>query len=126
MQSLEDAYEEGDASDWETASDVSDHTPTPAALNLLPSTLPPAHHTGSMQAHAGSSTHSQESLERSDAAPDDWQAWNPCCSLFDNHVSESLEANLEYMWRRYRFSIPDAEFLRDPAGLLNYLVRGCV
>ena len=52
-----------------------------------------------------------------------WEPWDPKRSLFDNHVSASLEENLEYMWRHFRFTVPDAEFLVDPAGLLNYLVR---
>lgn len=51
-----------------------------------------------------------------------WETWDPKRSLFDNHLSDSLEANLEYMWRQFHFSIPDSEFLRDAPGLLTYLV----
>lgn len=44
-------------------------------------------------------------------------------SLFDNNVSASMEANLEYMYKKYGFYFPDAEYLVDPEGLLKYLVR---
>ena len=54
---------------------------------------------------------------------DSWEVWDPRRSLFDNHLSNSLEANLEYMWRRFHFSIPDVEYLQDAPGLLTYLVR---
>jgi C2H2 type zinc-finger (2 copies) len=43
-------------------------------------------------------------------------------SLFDNHVSASFEANLDYMFRNFGFYFPDAEYLTDPEGLLKYLV----
>ena len=54
---------------------------------------------------------------------DSWEVWDPRRSLFDNHLSDSLEANLEYMWRSFHFSIPDSEYLQDAPGLLTYLVR---
>ena len=44
-------------------------------------------------------------------------------SLFDNHVSASFEANMEYMFKKFGFYFPDAESLADPEGLLKYLVR---
>ena len=44
-------------------------------------------------------------------------------SLFDNHISPSFEANMEYMFKRFGFYFPDAEYLVDPEGLLRYLVR---
>lgn len=44
-------------------------------------------------------------------------------SLFDNHISPSTEANLEYMWKKFGFYIPDSQFLVDPEGLIKYLVR---
>ena len=47
-------------------------------------------------------------------------------SLFDNHVSVSLEANLEYMFKNFGFYFPDAQYLSDPEGLLKYLVGGWV
>uniref|UniRef100_A0A061QV15 Pre-60S factor REI1 n=1 Tax=Tetraselmis sp. GSL018 TaxID=582737 RepID=A0A061QV15_9CHLO len=47
--------------------------------------------------------------------------WDPCQSLFDNHLSPSLEANLEYMYKRFGFFIPDAKYLADPEGLVSYL-----
>mmetsp|Transcript_29012 Transcript_29012/g.81726 ORF Transcript_29012/g.81726 Transcript_29012/m.81726 type:complete len:417 (+) Transcript_29012:165-1415(+) len=47
--------------------------------------------------------------------------WDPCRSLFDNHMSSSMEANLEYMYKRFGFFIPEAEYLEDPEGLIAYL-----
>ena len=43
-------------------------------------------------------------------------------SLFDSHMSGSMEANLEYMWKRFGFYFPEADLLSDPDGLLMYLV----
>jgi hypothetical protein len=34
----------------------------------------------------------------------------------------SFEANLEYMFRNFGFYLPDAEYLKDPEGLVKYLV----
>ena len=33
-----------------------------------------------------------------------------------------MEANLEYMFKKFGFYFPDAEYLTDPEGLLKYLV----
>ena len=44
-------------------------------------------------------------------------------SLFDSHMSGSMEANLEYMWKKFGFYFPEADLLSDPEGLLMYLVR---
>ena len=43
-------------------------------------------------------------------------------SLFDNSLHPSMEANLEYMFKKFGFYFPDAEYLVDPEGLLKYLV----
>lgn len=34
----------------------------------------------------------------------------------------SFEANLEYMWKNFGFYLPDAQYLKDPEGLIKYLV----
>ena len=52
-----------------------------------------------------------------------WEEWDVRRSLFDNHVAESMEANLAYMWMNFGFYFPEAELLADPEGLLKYLVR---
>ena len=36
-------------------------------------------------------------------------------------LSLSVEANLEHMWKRYGFYLPDAAYVADPEGLLSYL-----
>uniref|UniRef100_A0A1D2AEN6 ZN622/Rei1/Reh1 zinc finger C2H2-type domain-containing protein n=1 Tax=Auxenochlorella protothecoides TaxID=3075 RepID=A0A1D2AEN6_AUXPR len=53
--------------------------------------------------------------------PEDWEEWNVCQSLFDGHVSASLEENLKYMYLNFGFYFPDTEFLVDPEGLMRYL-----
>lgn len=63
-----------------------------------------------------------EDMEEADSAQAA-QEWDVRRSLFDNQLSDSLEANLEYMWKLFGFYLPDAEFLTDPEGLVKYLVR---
>ena len=53
---------------------------------------------------------------------EEFPEWDVCRSLFDGHISESFEANLEYMWKKFGFCLPDADLLTDPEGLLKYLV----
>ena len=54
---------------------------------------------------------------------DDMEEWDVRRSLFDGHMSRSMEANLEYMWKNFGFYFPEADLLTDPEGLLKYLVR---
>ncbi|KAL0053774.1 hypothetical protein WJX82_010594 [Trebouxia sp. C0006] len=51
----------------------------------------------------------------------DVEEWDLKRSFFDNHMSSSMEANLEYMFKHFGFYLPDAEYLSDPAGLIKYL-----
>lgn len=50
-----------------------------------------------------------------------WEEWDICTSLFDNHRSASFQANLEYMLKKFGFYLPDAQYLKDPEGLMKYL-----
>eukprot|EP01024_Parvocaulis_polyphysoides_P005698 TRINITY_DN11423_c0_g2_i1.p2 TRINITY_DN11423_c0_g2~~TRINITY_DN11423_c0_g2_i1.p2 ORF type:complete len:471 (-),score=101.47 TRINITY_DN11423_c0_g2_i1:775-2082(-) len=50
-----------------------------------------------------------------------WEEWDVTLSLFDNNKSETLEANLEYMYKKYGFYFPETENLIDPEGLIKYL-----
>lgn len=45
---------------------------------------------------------------------------NPKQSLFDKHISESVQANVDYMYKKYGFFIPDIEYLVDMEGLIGY------
>lgn len=45
---------------------------------------------------------------------------DPRQSLFDNHMSETLEDNVKYMSLKFGFFIPDRESLVDLEGLLGY------
>lgn len=60
-----------------------------------------------------------EEVEEGAAA--EWKEWDVTRSLFDNHVSDTFESNLEYMFKKFGFYLPEAEALRDPEGLLQYL-----
>lgn len=62
------------------------------------------------------------SEEDEELDPSQWEKWDVCRSLFDNHTSMSMELNLEYMWKKYGFYLPDSQYLADPEGLLQYLV----
>lgn len=50
------------------------------------------------------------------------EEWDVRRSLFDGHMSRDMEANLEYMWKKFGFYFPEADLLKDPEGLLKYLV----
>ncbi len=63
-----------------------------------------------------------ESDDDMDETDNSFEAWDVCRSFFDNHMSSTMEDNLEDMWKRFGFYFPDAEALRDPEGLLRYLV----
>jgi hypothetical protein len=93
------ADEDDDSSGWETASDDGD------ALHLV-----------------GGEGRSDGHL-RQDEDLEMVADWDVRRCLFDNHVSETMDDNLEYMWKHYGFYLPDAEYLEDPEGLLKYLVR---
>ncbi|GBF90614.1 hypothetical protein Rsub_03186 [Raphidocelis subcapitata] len=125
--------EEGSASEadggWETASaDDDDEAAASAAADALASAAAGlslgvgrrrAAAARAARADAGSSSGSG-----SDAGGDDdgeWEDWDVRRSLFDNRTAPSMEDNLDYMYRKFGFYLPDAEYLVDPAGLLRYL-----
>lgn len=66
-------------------------------------------------------TASEEEMS-TEGAEQQWEEWDVRRSLFDNHMSPSMEENLEYMWRKFGFYLPDSEYLVDPEGLIKYLV----
>lgn len=132
-----DAASDAGSSGWETASDdEQDHTTQAAAAPATASSKPSAagqlsdgaayrHKAAadSVQPPATPSRGPESGAEASDTATSDkWEDWDLCCSLFDNHKSSSMEANLEYMLKNFGFYMPDAQYLSDPAGLLQYLV----
>ena len=60
--------------------------------------------------------------EEEHQANGEWEEWDICRCLFDNHLSQNMDLNLDYMFRKFGFYFPDAEYLKDPEGLLKYLV----
>jgi len=106
----EDSVSEADSAGWETASDADD---TDASLSQTEATATPSR-------GAESSVRGEASDEASSAQ--DVEEWDLKRSFFDNHMSSSMEANLEYMFKHFGFYLPDAEYLSDPAGLIKYLV----
>eukprot|EP00197_Chlamydomonas_leiostraca_P015281 CAMPEP_0202858630 /NCGR_PEP_ID=MMETSP1391-20130828/1075_1 /ASSEMBLY_ACC=CAM_ASM_000867 /TAXON_ID=1034604 /ORGANISM="Chlamydomonas leiostraca, Strain SAG 11-49" /LENGTH=497 /DNA_ID=CAMNT_0049537563 /DNA_START=94 /DNA_END=1587 /DNA_ORIENTATION=+ len=100
----EDDEEEVDEDGWETASDDEEVAQGMAQLQLA----------GGAIKEEGEEGEDEEDESK-------WEEWDLCRSLFDNHVSKDFEANLEYMWRKYGFYMPDAQYLADPEGLFKYL-----
>eukprot|EP01025_Chloroclados_australasicus_P038959 TRINITY_DN4020_c0_g1_i1.p1 TRINITY_DN4020_c0_g1~~TRINITY_DN4020_c0_g1_i1.p1 ORF type:complete len:432 (-),score=29.62 TRINITY_DN4020_c0_g1_i1:297-1592(-) len=50
-----------------------------------------------------------------------WEQWEVTRSLFDNYQSVNLEANVDYMFKKFGFYFPESEYLVDPEGLIRYL-----
>lgn len=133
-----DSASEADSTGWETASDDDDTDAVAAQASATADALGPKNAEAASRMSPGS-TASQQSMDTpattfrgadsSAAAGDEatsaqqTEEWDVCRSLFDNHVSASLEANLEYMFKHFGFYLPDAAYLSDPAGLIKYLVR---
>jgi len=61
------------------------------------------------------------SEDENEVDPSEWEKWDLRISFFDNHVSSSMEENLEYMWKNFGFYLPDSKYLKDPEGMLQYL-----
>eukprot|EP00892_Ulva_mutabilis_P004475 jgi/Ulvmu1/239/UM001_0243.1 len=106
IQESDSNVDDGDSSGWETDSQIDDETL--AAAEVVGA--------ASSKVHPGDA--------QGDAADGDvssWQEWDVCQSLFDNHVSPSLDDNLKYMYKKFGFFLPDAQYLQDPEGLIKYL-----
>ncbi|KAL3137679.1 hypothetical protein ABBQ38_004953 [Trebouxia sp. C0009 RCD-2024] len=131
----DDSASEADSAGWETASDnetdsVSAQAPSSRrtsageAARLKQSTSASSSGPHAMDT---STTARVDDASASGTTPEatsstqDFEEWDVCRSLFDNHVSASLEANLEYMYKHFGFYLPDADYLSDPAGLIKYL-----
>ena len=134
----EDNVSEADSAGWETASDEDD---TDASLSQAEAT---ANTSGAKSAEDAirqtSASGAQSSLDtpatpsrgaessvreitsNEASSAQDTEEWDLKRSFFDNHMSSSMEANLEYMFKHFGFYLPDAEYLSDPAGLIKYLV----
>lgn len=137
----DDSASEADSAGWETASDIDTESVTaPAPGATRPSGGKSAKAADRLNLGMTASSSSQQSMDTSNggrglessargASSDEassaqqFEEWDVCRSLFDNHVSASMEANLEYMLKHFGFYLPDAEYLSDPAGLIKYLVR---
>jgi hypothetical protein len=92
----EEEEEEGDDGEgWETASDEDVVEALDAGQQRDPAPT------------QGSDDEEEEDVERNA-----WEEWDVCRSLFDNHVSKDMEANLTYMYKNFGFYYPDAEYLK--------------
>ncbi|KAK9867870.1 hypothetical protein WJX84_004997 [Apatococcus fuscideae] len=110
--------DEDEGSEWETASE--DDVDAAAVLASSSGKQGTAQTSSSSQASTATGIASA-SVEEGAEAESQWEPWDVRRSLFDNHISPSTEANLEYMWKKYGFYIPDSQFLVDPEGLIKYL-----
>lgn len=110
---------EGEGSGWETAS-ASDEDAEEQQLSAATARLNIGTRGRARKPRAAAAAESgSEGGEEEDAG--EWEEWDVRRCLFDNHVSGSMEENLEYMYKKYGFYLPDAEYLADPAGLIQYL-----
>ncbi|KXZ51114.1 hypothetical protein GPECTOR_14g95 [Gonium pectorale] len=101
--SMADGGEDDDDSGWETASDDE-------AAELAE------------QAKGEAARRGDVAMQDAEAADGEaFPEWDVCRSLFDNHVSPSFQANLEYMFKKFGFYLPDSQYLADPEGLMKYL-----
>lgn len=84
---------------------------------------------GIISAPNNENTIQEEDLETMDETPsnnvqeekeDEPPVIDPKQCLFDNHISESVQENIEYMYNKYGFFIPDVEYLVDKEGLIGY------
>ena len=139
----EDNVSEADSAGWETASDEDDtdaslpqaeasantsgvknaediSRQTSASGEPTSSAQPSLDTPATPSRGAESSVRGEASDEASSA--EDVEEWDLKRSFFDNHMSSSMEANLEYMFKHFGFYLPDAEYLSDPAGVIKYLV----
>jgi len=134
---------EADSAGWETASD-DDDTDTVAAQAAETASISGAKSADAASRLPASNAAPSSSLDtpatpsrgaetsfRGEVADEassaqDFEEWDTCRSFFDNHMSSSMEANLEYMFKHFGFYLPDAEYLSDPAGLVKYLVSHCL
>mmetsp|Transcript_14553 Transcript_14553/g.31692 ORF Transcript_14553/g.31692 Transcript_14553/m.31692 type:complete len:491 (+) Transcript_14553:70-1542(+) len=122
---------EDDDSGWETASDEEEDSLAP-----LPTTTSSTTSTATAQQKSTASFRSTaasrntagaaagtvaEVAEDDDEEDEEWEEWDLCRSLFDNHMSKDFDGNLEYMFKNFGFYFPDADYLKDPEGLMRYL-----
>ncbi|KAG2424307.1 hypothetical protein HYH02_015197 [Chlamydomonas schloesseri] len=92
--------DDDDGSGWETASDDE---------------------AAELAAAGGAAMQDGEEADDAQGGEQEWPEWDVRRSLFDNHMSDSFQANLEYMFKRFGFYLPDSQYLKDPEGLLKYL-----
>ena len=137
----DDSASEADSAGWETASDVDTDSTSAQAPKARPTSGGKnAEAAGRSNPSTSASSSGQQSMDTANTdrvaessakgisadeaySAQQFEEWDVCRSLFDNHVSASMEANLEYMFKYFGFYLPDAEYLSDPAGLIKYLVR---
>ena len=137
----DDSASEADSAGWETASDVDSDSVSAQPSKATPSSGGKmAEATSRLDSGTTATTSGSQSMDTSAtdravassatgtsadeaSSAQQFEEWDVCRSLFDNHVSASMEANLEYMLKHFGFYLPDTEYLSDPAGLIKYLVR---
>lgn len=115
--SVQQAGGDGEESEWESASDDDEAAPEGSDMQTDP--ISGGNNAQSQPAANTAVGAAADSKVAEDASQ--WEEWDLRRSLFDNHVSPSFEANLDYMFKNFGFYFPDAEYLSDPEGLLKYL-----
>eukprot|EP00775_Hariotina_reticulata_P013233 gene13233-13364_t len=106
------------AKGWETASEDDDLA---AVDDPLPATGVGSKVAVKRRAAAAAAADSEGEDEQQEVDEEEWEEWDMCVSFFDNKRSNSMQENLEYMYKQFGFYLPDADQLTDPEGLLKYL-----
>lgn len=61
-----------------------------------------------------------EDMEEEELVEEEPPEIDPCQSLFDKRILPDVKSNIDYMYNKYGFFIPDREFLVDEEGLIGY------
>lgn len=64
-------------------------------------------------------THEQQQQEMEEEEEEQGNI-DPTLSLFDRHVSTTVQENIQYMYQKYGFFVPDYEYLVDVQGFVGY------
>lgn len=74
----------------------------------------------SMQIDKVEGDHDNNIEEEIDNEPELPPVIDPKQSLFDKQISSDVKTNVDYMYKKYGFFIPDIEYLTDMEGLVGY------
>jgi pre-60S factor REI1 len=72
------------------------------------------------ESNIANSSSADVNMEEEEEEEEEAPTIDPRQCLFDNHMSASVEKNVDRMYQKYGFFIPDREYLVDLEGLIGY------